>query len=92
MPLVKSRNNKPILLSSEFNHKNHQLSYVLSEEELLSIKLSRLKSVLPSSSTTGNIQNPLMNLGDDLNNSTTSINIRNLGSSLRNAGDRFNQQ
>ncbi len=90
MPLVKSANGKAIFLPKTYTGNNNPVSYIIENGGGSSIQKTKLPTP-PSSPTTKNIPHSLMNLGDDLNNSTTSTNVRNLGNSLRNAGDRFNQ-
>lgn len=90
MPLVKSANGKAIFLAKTYTGKNNPVSYIIQNGGESSIPKTKLQTP-PSSPTAKNIPHSLMNLGDDLNNSTTSTNVGNIGNTLRNAGDRFNQ-
>lgn len=81
MPLAKSSSGKPLTLPKVYNDKYNPVSYILSGDERTILQT-------PSKSSLGA---SLKGLGDNVTYTTTSANGSNLGNSLRNFGDRFNQ-
>lgn len=81
MPLANSSSGKAQVLPKVYTDKHNPVSYILSSDE---------KTILQSSSKSG-LGASLKGLGDNVTSTTTSANGANLGNSLRNFGDRFNQ-